>query len=90
MAKTNLKFMTQLPYVKSFIMEPLLQMISKIIGTYLILIDILSHVRRDKPCVHLIYGVDISVNAGNFMYFAPLRYLLKSKKFTTSQKVKMG
>ena len=46
--------------------------------------------RRDKPCVHLIYGVDISVNAGNFMYFAPLRYILKSDKFTARQKVKMG
>lgn len=41
-----------------------------------------SEVRRNKKCVHLIYGVDISVNAGNMMYFAPLHALLKSAKYT--------
>lgn len=35
-----------------------------------------SPVRRNKPCVHLLYGVDVSINAGNFMYFAPIEYLL--------------
>ncbi len=84
--------MILLLYVKSFTMEHLLLMIFKIIGIFYhsYKLKIFSHVRRDKPCVHLIYGVDISVNAGNFMYFAPLRYILKSDKFTTKQKVKMG
>ena len=41
-----------------------------------------SEVRRNKPCVHLLYGVDISVNAGNMMYFAPLHTLLKSNKYS--------
>lgn len=49
-----------------------------------------STVRRDKACVHLLYGVDISVNAGNFMYFAPFHYLLKSKKYNMEQQVKIG
>jgi geranylgeranyl pyrophosphate synthase len=38
----------------------------------------------------LLYGVDISVNAGNFMYFAPLNYLLKSNKFNLEQQVQIG
>lgn len=49
-----------------------------------------STIRRDKECVHLLYGVDISVNAGNFMYFAPLNYLLRSKRFTDKQKIRFG
>lgn len=28
-----------------------------------------SKVRRNKACVHLIYGNDIAVNAGNMMYY---------------------
>lgn len=44
-----------------------------------------SSIRRNKECVHLLYGVDISVNAGNFMYFAPLLYLIKNGKFSTGQ-----
>ena len=31
-----------------------------------------SSVRRDKPCVHLLFGEDIAINSGNFMYFAPM------------------
>ena len=50
----------------------------------------LSKQRRGKECVHLIYGMDISVNAGNFMYFAPLLYLLKNGKFTPEQTIKIG
>lgn len=40
--------------------------------------------------MHLIYGVDISVNAGNMMYFAPLHTLLKSSKFTDQQKLRFA
>ena len=49
-----------------------------------------SSIRRNKQCVHLLYGVDISVNAGNFMYFAPLLYLIKNGKFASSQIVEIG
>jgi len=31
-----------------------------------------SKQRRGKPCVHLIYGVDLAINAGNALYFFPL------------------
>lgn len=31
-----------------------------------------SKMRRGKPAIHKLYGVDISINAGNFAYFAPL------------------
>lgn len=34
-----------------------------------------SFLRRGKPCLHRIYGIDVSVNAGNFLYFAPLLQL---------------
>ncbi|MBI2675443.1 MAG: polyprenyl synthetase family protein [Candidatus Aenigmarchaeota archaeon] len=37
-----------------------------------------SSMRRGKPTTHSIYGVDIAVNAGNFMYFLPL-LILKEK-----------
>jgi geranylgeranyl pyrophosphate synthase len=35
-----------------------------------------SQVRRDKKCVHLLYGIDIAINAGMFMCYAPFQYLL--------------
>ncbi len=38
-----------------------------------------SLTRRGKPCLHHIYGVDVSVNAGNSMYFLPLLSLAKNK-----------
>jgi geranylgeranyl pyrophosphate synthase len=38
-----------------------------------------SALRRGKPCVHKIYGVDVAVNAGNAMYFLPLRVLRENK-----------
>lgn len=34
-----------------------------------------SEYRRGAPCLHKITGVDVAVNAGNFMYFLPLRVI---------------
>lgn len=31
-----------------------------------------GELRRGKPCLHKIFGIDVAVNAGNFMYFIPL------------------
>jgi len=31
-----------------------------------------GELRRGKPCLHKIFGVDVAVNLGNFMYFLPL------------------
>jgi len=38
-----------------------------------------GELRRGKPCLHKIFGVDVAVNAGNFLYFLPLITLIKSK-----------
>jgi len=39
-----------------------------------------SKMRRGKPCVHLIYNVDVAINAGNAMYFFPLAELRELRK----------
>ncbi len=31
-----------------------------------------SDIRRGKPALHKIHGVDVAINAGNFLYFLPL------------------
>ncbi|HLN44206.1 MAG TPA: polyprenyl synthetase family protein [Candidatus Sulfotelmatobacter sp.] len=36
-----------------------------------------SDLRRGKPCTYKIYGIDISVNAGNTMYYLPLLPLME-------------
>jgi len=38
-----------------------------------------SLMRRGKPCLHKIFGIDIAINAGNFIYFLPLLALVKNK-----------
>lgn len=37
-----------------------------------------SSIRRGKPCLHKIYGADIAINAGNALYFIPLRVIMNS------------
>jgi len=37
-----------------------------------------SLLRRGKPCIHHIYGLDVAVNAGNALYYLPI-YLLAQK-----------
>ena len=36
-----------------------------------------SELRRGKPCSHKLHGIDISVNAGNTMYYLPLLPLME-------------
>jgi geranylgeranyl pyrophosphate synthase len=38
-----------------------------------------SEERRNKPCVHKIFGVDIAVNCGNAMYYLPILTLMKNQ-----------
>ena len=38
-----------------------------------------GELRRGKPCLHRIFGVDVAINAGNFLYFLPLITLIKNK-----------
>lgn len=44
-----------------------------------------SDLRRGKPALHKLYGVDVAVNAGNAMYFLPLRaFRLHRRQFSDS------
>ena len=38
-----------------------------------------SELRRGKPCVHKVYGVDVAVNTGNALYYLPLLSLIKNR-----------
>jgi len=38
-----------------------------------------SELRRGKPCIHKIFGVDAAINAGNFMYFLPTLVFTKNR-----------
>jgi len=39
-----------------------------------------SMLRRGERTIHTIFGIDISINAGNTMYYVPLLSLIKNKK----------
>jgi geranylgeranyl pyrophosphate synthase len=43
-------------------------------------IEDMSKERRGKPALHLIYGEDVAINAGNVLYFLALLPLLKNKE----------
>ncbi len=38
-----------------------------------------SDLRRGKPTLNKIFGIDIAINAGNFLYYLPLLVLLKNE-----------
>lgn len=38
-----------------------------------------SDIRRGKPCSYKLYGISLSINAGNFMYFLPFKILREIK-----------
>ena len=48
-----------------------------------------SELRRGKPCVHRIYGLDIAINAGNTMYYLPLMVVLRSDKLDERTKLRI-
>ncbi len=63
--------------VKDFVVIP------EVIHNGTIIIDDIEdqgELRRGKPCLHKIFGTDIAINAGNFMYFLPLLALIKNKE----------
>lgn len=41
-----------------------------------------SDLRRGKPCIHRIYGVDIAINMGNTLYYLPLVQLMRNGKYS--------
>ena len=62
--------------VKDFVVIP------ELIHNGTIIVDDLedqSEFRRGKPCLHRIFGIDIAMNAGNFLYYFPLLALIKNK-----------
>jgi geranylgeranyl diphosphate synthase type I len=62
--------------VKDFVVIP------ELIHEGSIIVDDLEdqgELRRGKPCLHKIFGEDIAINAGNFLYFFPLLALIKNK-----------
>ena len=48
-----------------------------------------GELRRGKPCLHHIFGEDIAVNAGNFLYFFPLIAVIKNKYLESKIKEKV-
>ncbi len=67
-------------------------MIPEVVHNGTLIIDDIEdqgELRRGKPCIHKIFGVDIAVNVGNFMYFYPLLALMKNKnKFSETTLVR--
>jgi len=62
--------------VKDFVVIP------ELIHNGTIIIDDVEdqgELRRGRPCLHKIFGEDIAINAGNFIYFLPLLALAKNK-----------
>ncbi|HKZ88205.1 MAG TPA: polyprenyl synthetase family protein [Candidatus Bathyarchaeia archaeon] len=47
-----------------------------------------SDCRRGKPCTYKIFGLDISVNAGNAMYYLPLLPLMEKKDSIPAEKLR--
>ncbi len=48
-----------------------------------------STLRRGKPSTHLLFGVDVAVNAGNAMYFLPLLKLFSGPSLDAKTKSKI-
>ena len=47
-----------------------------------------SDLRRGKPCLHKIYDLDISVNAGNMMYYLPLLPLMAKRNQIPAERLR--
>jgi geranylgeranyl pyrophosphate synthase/predicted secreted hydrolase len=48
-----------------------------------------SLLRRGEPCIHLKYGVDVAINAGNTLYFLPSVELLNHKYLSDAKKLRI-
>ena len=47
-----------------------------------------ADLRRGKKAVHLIHGVDMAINSGNFLYFLP-SYLIEKSSFSAGIKLRL-
>jgi geranylgeranyl diphosphate synthase type I len=50
-------------------------------------IEDMSKERRNKPALHLIFGEDITINLGDFLYFLPFLVIHKKKKSFDNEKI---
>lgn len=48
-----------------------------------------SVLRRGKPSTHLLFGIDIAINAGNAMYYLPLAAVFRNKKLASTLKARI-
>ncbi|MFH1631005.1 MAG: polyprenyl synthetase family protein [Candidatus Aenigmatarchaeota archaeon] len=48
-----------------------------------------SELRRGKPCTYKIFGIDISINAGNIMYYLPFLVTMRNKIFDEKTKLRI-
>jgi len=48
-----------------------------------------TFMRRGKPALHKIYGIDLAINDGNLLYFLPLLMLFKNKKISEKNKISL-
>jgi len=46
-----------------------------------------SEFRRGKPCTHKLFGLDVTINAGNSMYYLPLLPLIKNRDKLSAEKL---
>ncbi len=66
--------------------------LSELIHTGSLIIDDIqdqSELRRGQPSLHLKYGVDVAINAGNTLYFLPFVELMHQKHMTADQKLRI-
>lgn len=65
---------------------------SEMIHTGALIIDDIedqSELRRGQSCLHLKYGLDVAVNAGNLLYFIPALLLLEHPDLTAEKKLQL-
>lgn len=48
-----------------------------------------SYLRRGKPCVHKIFGIDVAVNAGNAMYYLPTILLYRKRNLPDKKTIEI-
>jgi geranylgeranyl diphosphate synthase, type I len=49
----------------------------------------LGELRRGKPCTHKLYGQDVAINTGNYMYFIPMLTVMESKDLDDTTKSRL-
>ena len=50
-------------------------------------IEDMSKERRDKPALHLIFGEDVAINLGDFLFFLPFIIMIKNKQKFNNEKI---